>query len=357
VRYYSLTIQNSAGQVLQVEKNGLGFTWSNASQGATFSSTFTPYQTGSAQLIGQPNPNALNIEFDVPIAPLHIPQGGSGIRVWGLGLRCLSQASNLNPVNGVFKTFTLRAGMSAGLPLANPAQAGVIATGIVYQAFGNWAGTEQTLDMIVQAGSNSDVPISWNWKRGTTLQSALTQMFRQAFPTYKPNINIAEGLVAPSDQTGIYTNIDAFAQHLYHYTQWLGAQANGADYQGVGLITIGNSIYASDGAGTTAPKTVALAFQDLLGQPTWMEANTILFQTVLRADINYNDRVTFPTGVMIPYVLTSPDAAYPNSPAASKTAFQGTFLVNQDIHHYANFRQADAASWNTTFRASYIPKP
>lgn len=69
------------------------------------------------------------------------------------------------------------------------------------------------------------------------------------------------------------------------------------------LAALGNTIYASDGAGSTPPKTVALAFQDLLGQPTWIQANTVTFQTVLRGDINYGDKVTFPKGVMIPYAL------------------------------------------------------
>lgn len=342
----------------EIDKNGLGFAMSIPSEGPTFSSTWTNWQTTNSQLVGQPNPNALNIEFDIPVAPLHTPQGGAYIRIWGLGIRCLTQAANLNPVGGVFKTFSLRAGMSKGLPLANPAQQGIIAQGAIYQAFGNWTGVEQTLDLIVMPGplvTNSGIAISWSWPRGTSLQSALKQMFAQAFPTYTANINISEYLVAPSDEKGIYLNIDAFADYLHERTRQLGAQVNGSDYQGVAIITRGNTIIASDGAGPVPPKTVALAFQDLIGQPVWIEANTITFQAALRGDINYNDRVTFPSGVMPPYALTSPNAAYPGSPAASKTAFQGTFLVNQDIHYWANFRQPDAASWNTTYRATFLP--
>lgn len=360
MRFYQLSIMSADGTVMyEIDKNGLGFSMSIPSQGPTFSSTYTPWQTANSQLVGQPNPNALNIEFDFPISPMHMPQGGALIRVWGLGIRCISQASNLNPVGTEFKTFVLRAGMSKGLPLANPAQQGVVAQGAIYQAFGNWSGTEQTLDLIVMPGvvvTNSGVPIILNWKRGTNLQSALKQVFAQAFPTYTASINISENLVAPSDQMGHYPTTDSFAKHLYKYTRWLGAKVNGSEYQGVSIIVRGNTIYASDGAGSIPPKTVALAFQDLLGQPTWIGANTITFQTALRGDINFSDRVTFPTGVMIPYALTSPDAAYPNSPAASKSAFQGTFVCNQDIHYFANFRQSDATSWNTTYRATLIPK-
>ena len=357
MRYYSLEIRNAAGQMLQVEKSGLGFAWSDANQGATFSSTWTPWQTTSRQLVGQPNPSALNIYADLPVAPYHTPQGGSFVRIWGLGLQCLGQASDLNPVDNVFKTFVLRAGMSKGLPLANPNQAGIVAQGLIYQAFGNWTGTEQTLDLILMPGSgptNSDVPISWNWARGQSLQSALQQMMTQAFPTYTANINISANLIAPSDQHGVYVSIAAFAKWLNAYTRKLGAQTNGSGYTGVMIAPFGTGIYAWDGAGPVKPKTVALQFQDLIGQPSWLEANTVLFQTTLRGDINWNDRVTFPTGVMPPFALTTPAAVYPNSPTASKSAFQGTFIVNKELHHYANFRQDDAESWNTTFVCSYI---
>lgn len=359
MRYYALTITNPSGQVYQVESNGLGFTTSAASQGATFSSLYTPWQ--NAALAGKPNPNALNIALDMPIAPLHTPQGKQLIRIWGLGIHCITQAqlANLNPVRGAngsltYNTFTLRAGMSAGLPLANPAQQGIIAQGIIWQAFGNWEGTEQTLDLVVSPGlDTAQGGINWVWPKGTNLQPALMQMFRQAFPSYTPYVYISPNLVAPSDQkghySGLYTGPSAFAKYLQSYTQKLGAHGI-AYYEGVAIITIGQSIYALDG--TLAYKTKALAFQDLVGQPTWIDVNTITFPTVLRGDINYGDHVTFPSGVLLPYALTSPNAVYPNSSAASNVTFQGTFTV-KEAHFYGNFREPDARSWNTTYTAIY----
>lgn len=356
MRYYSLEIATTSGQVFQVQNNGLGFTTTAAGQGATFSSIYTPYQMSSPQLIGQPNPNALNLEIDLPIAPLHTPQGNALIRVWGLGIECLVQAANLNPVGTQFNSFVLKAGMSKGLPLANAAQANVIAQGQVYQAFGNWQGTEQTLDLIIQPGfgaTNNGVSVIFNWQKGAALASALQQTFQQAFPTYAQNINIAS-LVATSTQGGCYRNVFAFAKWLNAYTARLGAQSEGAGYPGVSIITIGNAIYAFDGAGPVPAKTVPLAFQDLVGQPTWIDVNTILFPTVMRGDINYGDTVTFPKGILLPYALTSPAAAYPNSPAASSLTFSGNFAVNE-IHCYGNYRAPDAASWNTTYKGIYVP--
>lgn len=354
MRFYQLTITTPIGLVYQVDPNGLGFALSTADKGATFSSLYTPWQTSSSQLLGTANLNSLNVEFDLPVYAGAEPQGGALIRVWGLGIKCLSQAWNLNPVNGTPNTFTLRAGMSRGLPLSNPNQVGVIAAGEVWQSFGNWESTNQTLDVIVNPGPsplNGGVPISWNWPKGTTLQSALAQMLAQAFPSYNASINISAGLVATSDQKGHYRNIYAFFKHLQSYTKKLGAQSNGPSYQGVSFVFIGNTVRVFDG--TSFAKTTALSFNDLIGQPTWLAFNTIVFPVTMRGDINIGDAVTFPTGVLLPYALTTPGAAYPNAPAASSSTFKGKFMVTE-MHHYGSYRQSDAASWNTTISAVYV---
>jgi hypothetical protein len=94
----------------------------------------------------------------------------------------------------------------------------------------------------------------------------------------------------------------------------------------------------------------------LAGQPTWIGSNTIIFPAVLRGDIDIADEVTFPSGTLLPYALTSPNAAYPNTPAASNVSFQGTFTI-KEIHHYGSFKQPDARAWNTAFVAVYNPPP
>lgn len=353
MRYYSLTITNSAGQNVTLSPTGLGFA---TGAGPLASSLYTAQQTSNSKLIGLTNPAALNIEFDLIVYPGHKPQGQSLIRLWGLGIKTISQAANLNPANGVPASFSLSAGMSKGLPLANPAQAGIIATGLIWQAFGNWSGTEQTLDLIVQPGqppSNEGISINWNWQKGQNLQAALTQMIAQAFPGYTADINIAPSLVAQSPQPGCYRDIAAFFTYLNRYTQWLGAQQYGPSYPGVTCAFAGKTLQVFDGQGTTSSVTT-INFQDLVGQPTWIDVNTVTFQTVLRADLQLGDQVTFPTSVVPPYALTTPGAAFPGSPAASSSTFQGLFSITE-VHHYANFRQSDAASWNTTFTAIYVP--
>jgi hypothetical protein len=68
------------------------------------------------------------------------------------------------------------------------------------------------------------------------------------------------------------------------------------------------------------------------------------------------DQIVLPTGVGPPYALTTPNAALPNAPARAKSGFQGKYIVIE-VHHFANFRQADADSWTTSFVAIAPPTP
>jgi hypothetical protein len=335
MRYYNLVLSNSSGQVYQQNLSG-GFTLGNGG------STFTSYVNG------QTIAGALNIEFDIPIYPFDTPQGGSLIRVWGIGLQMIGQSANLNGAK-----FVLSAGMKKGLPLATAAsgQSGIIAQGSVYQAFGNWAGVNQTLDLICNpANINPPLGISFSWPLGGSLQTALTSALNQAFsPNYTVDVTgISPNLRPLSAQSGAYPSLASFSQYLKDYTQPIGAQYEGSSYAGVSLTIVGSTIFARDG---TQPVPITnIAFQDMIGQPTWIGPNTVTFKTVLRSDIALGNQIKFPTGVIAPYALTNQAAAVPNAPARSKSIFQNVFVVNE-VHHYANYRQPEAEAWNTTFTA------
>jgi hypothetical protein len=338
VRYYNLIISDpNSGQV-----------WKPASTGGSFiksagGSTFTSYVNGRS------DPGALNVEFDFPVYPFATPEGQSFIRVWGVGLQMIGQAADLNGRN-----FQLYAGMQKGLPLATAAyndnQSGLIAQGQIFQAFGNWQGTNQTLDLIVNPGAaGKDQDIGFNWPQGTSLKTAIQSTLAQAFPKYKnPSIKIGPALTAPNTESGHYKNLGQFADYIQQITQKYGVPVYGENYPGVQITISGNTFNVYDT--TQPPKIIQLQFQDLIGQPTWIGPATINFSAVLRADISVGMQVKFPKGLGSPFALTSQAAAAPNAPASSKTAFQGTFSV-LSAHHFANFRQADAQSWVTSFNA------
>lgn len=90
-------------------------------------------------------PGALNIELDIPVAPYFVPDVSAYVSVWGIGLQNIAQARDFN--NLAIKVY---GGMKKGLPLAKPQQAGLLIAGEIQQAYGNWIGTEQTLDLQIR---------------------------------------------------------------------------------------------------------------------------------------------------------------------------------------------------------------
>lgn len=297
---------------------------------------------------GQTNDCALNVELDIPVAPMHAPNGNAIVRIWGLSVKDLSGAFNLNPTSTGTPTtnVTVSAGMAKGLPLANPAQAGVLVQGVVIQAYGNWIGVEQTVDFILsgpaQGSSVRPVNYSFDWKAGTPLADALRATLTAALPNAKQNIQISPRLTRGYDNPGYYGSLTEFAQFLNPMSKSVITDAN---YQGVSIIYDGKTVNVTDY--TTPPKTtIAIQFNDLIGQPTWIGPNVISVKCVMRGDIGVGDMVTLP-----PSLVTSSSSAFQgltgNNPANSLT-LPGTYLV-QSVHHYGNFRQPDAASWATVY--------
>jgi hypothetical protein len=314
---------------------GLGFI---KSPGGT---TFTSFVNGKT------DPGALNIEFDFPVYGYDQPQGQALIRVWGIGLGMIGQAANLNGQN-----FILRAGMQKGLPLANPLQAGIIAQGSIFQCFGNWSGVNQSLDLIIYPGAAGPQDIAFVWPPGVPLNVSLRAALSQIKPAYALNVdNISPNLRQLSLEAGHYDSLQTFADHVQQISEKIGKPIYGADYDGVKLTIVGSTIYASDGTGTA--RIVPIEFRDMIGQPTWLEPAKVSFKCVLRSDINVTDLIKFPAEIQLPYALTSVGAVTGSAtgvPASTKSAFQGTFEVTE-MHHFANLRQPDAESWNTSFVA------
>src|SRR6202012_5056198 len=75
----------------------------------------------TSYLNGKTDPGALDIEIDLPVASFAQPMGSSGafVRIWGISLADIGQASNLNG-----KRISISGGIQKGLPLANPQQSG-----------------------------------------------------------------------------------------------------------------------------------------------------------------------------------------------------------------------------------------
>jgi hypothetical protein len=280
---------------------------------------------------GKTDPGALNVEIDIFSLNMATTGKGSFVRIWGIPLTAISQAANLVGMN-----ITVSAGMQKGLPLANPAQSGIIGQGQIYQAFGNWIGLDQTLDiyMLAPTGTGANpMKFSFNWRAGSSLASALQTTLATALPKLTPNININPNLVLGHDVPGYYNSLDEFAQWLKPFT----ASIIGGSYKGVDISVSQSQISAHDGTKQTTP--IAISFLDLIGQPTWIESPNIQLKTVMRADIGPSAFITIPNTV-----ATATPGSVIGTQARNKASFQGAFQVSL-VRHVGNFRQPDAASW------------
>ncbi len=297
---------------------------------------------------GMTDPNALNVDLDISVLGAGTPSQGAYVRIWGVGLQMISQARNLYQ-----KSITVKGGMAAGLPLANPAQAGLLATGTIIKPFGNWSGVDQTLDLMFYAGaatngktgpnaSRGSNHIVLNWKKGAHIAGPLQQALQTAFPGVNVKMNLSKQVVAPQDQNAFFANVE----QLSHYVARFSQQVVGAGYQGISIIMQGGGITVTDGGQSGAG---VISYTDLIGQPTWIGPQTIQFRTVMRADINVGDKKTLPQT----FVNSTEGGAATAGTNMQALAFQGKFQI-QSMRHVGNFRQPSGDAWCSIFEASPV---
>jgi hypothetical protein len=163
-------------------------------------------------------------------------------------------------------------------------------------------------------------------------------MLSTAFPGFAISIDINPALVAREDQSGFYASLSQFGSYIYDMSRIL----IGGNYPGVDIVMANDRIVVSDNTAPPAPRQ--LDFQDLIGQPTWIDPLSVQFKCPMRADLSVLDYIKFPPAL----VTSSAGAIAPSIDA--KTIFQGTFRIRA-MRHVGNFRQPDAASWVTIFNA------
>lgn len=330
-RYYKIVVgpetETPVGQA--GPSNNAGATWTN-------------------NVNGRADLGAQMIEFDVHAFAFDAPAAQAFVRIWGPSKEQMSQSSDFNGAH-----LDLYVGMQKGLPLASAAvdggQAGIILSGQIFQAFGNWQGINQTLDfvVIVDGGATQTQPakLSFTWKKGDKLESVVRQVLQGAYPKLKLDVKISPNLVLPQDEQGVYQTLQQFATYVKGVS--LDIMGGGSTtYPGVSIILTDGGLRVFDG--TTPPEggATAITVQDLIGQPTWLDAFTVQFSTVVRADLQVGSQVSFPP-IAGATALTTPQSG---SNVRSKNAFTGTWTISY-MRHVGNSRAPDAQSWVSTFQA------
>lgn len=298
---------------------------------------------------GQFDPGALNVEFDLTVAPYGTPIGGQSITIEGISIADLMQPQQFAPrfVNGALQpgmTLVLKGGMGKGLPLANPAQQGTLLKGQIWQAFGNWEGTEMTLDLVINPGGyDSKNPGNFvlNWQAGQPLGPALQNCLSVAYPGAPLTVNISDQLVQSHDDPHMCGTLEELAQHIQEVTN---GQFLGPTYPGVQITMQAGALSVFDS--TWTPPTVQLNFSDLIGQPTWIDVNMLQIKLAMRGDLQIGTAVKMPTGLsgQAGQVLTSGNSL-PSS-MNYLTTFSGSFQI-VEVRHIGNFRSGDGGAWVT----------
>jgi len=307
---------------------------------STSTTTKTAFNTitySSLNSDGSNNPMALQIDLDLFQGLFHQPSQNGMITIYGVPFADLSQASNFTNAD-----ITIEVGMSAGLPLANPKQAGIVIQGTVFQSYGNYQGTDVRLNLIIipySISPTAEANLSFNWIEGQTLTQAVSSTLGVAF-----NLPItgkfSDSIVATETQPGIYFTMKSLAQYV-NDTSLHAAQPVG--YQGAVMSVNSNGITLSDG---TAPvkDITAIQFTDIIGNLTWIDAVTIQAKLVMRHDLNVNGYVTFPPGAP-----TINNATQYNQ-IRNTISFDGTFQITT-VRHVGSSRQPTADSWVTVIDA------
>lgn len=313
MRYYDIQISDSSGKMVR---------------------EYTSFTNGVS------DPNALDMLIDAPISSGHEPPGdvGAMVRLWGIPLTDISQSANLNKMN-----IKVYGGMQKGLPLANPTQAGLLVQGQIFQAFGNWIGNNMTLDLQIMPGlgtAAAPANVVLNWPKGQTMADAITQSLKQAFPAFTPTVNISPALLFTEAQTGIYQTFSQFATWANQFSKSI----IGGNYMGVHMAVNGTKISVYDN--TTQMAATTIAFNDLIGQVTWIAPRTISVTCVMRAQPNVGDYITLPPGQ-----ITINQASL--SQFRQGSVFQGTFMIST-VHHAGHFRQPLSEDWVTVFTAVQV---
>ena len=347
MRYYAIKLTSPTGDFLYVPPS-LGTAQLDGGIGGA---SFASYTNGKNV------PGAWDVEFDIPVIDAATSQGFATARVWGISVAEIAQANNLAgnlsqdqpPFN-----ISIYGGMKQGLPLANPAQAGLLLHGTVFQCFGNWIDTDQTLDFVIMPGppaTSSNVGgigtlanpknLNFNWPAGQPMATMIKNTLANAYPGSTSTINISADLVRPAPDQGTPPTLEQFAQYCRRQSFDIVKTPN---YQGVSIIPSGNSFLVYDGTVAATAAAKQINFQDMIGQPTWIDAPLISLKTVMRADLAVGSNIKLP-----PALITN-TAAASSSLVNQKAAFQGTFSI-VSLRHIGHFRQPSADSWVTVIEA------
>jgi len=305
--------------------------------------SFAPITFGTLTQAKTNNGSALLIEIDIFQTWYHQPAQNGFIRLKGVPFTYINQASNFN-----FAKIQIEVGMSKGLPYANPKQAGLIIDGTIFQCFGNWQGTEVSLDLVVIPATydpNVNLNLPFFWEKDQTLESAVRQTLSIGYTGIPINGKFSDNLIYTEDMWGFnYKNLLSFGEAINVLSKQVLPDP---DYSGACIASTSTGFLLYDNT-YTPTKTTQLASTDIIGNITWIKVNMIQVKVVMRHDIEVGQYITVPKGIPVLNIQNN------YSQYRYTYGFKGNFTVDS-VRHVGNSRQPDGDSWVTIINAYITP--
>jgi hypothetical protein len=303
------------------------------------------------------DPNALDIELDLQIAPASQLLGGY-IKIYGISPNLISQSANFTGCQvGIYGGFT------NGLPLANyqlPHQ-GLLCNALIFPSTGAWTGTELSLTFFLKptqgnaGGPTKPINIIHNMPKGTPLGQAIQKALSTAFPGVGINLNVSPNLTLNYDDKGYYESLEQYMDYAKKLSHSILGTPDTTGYQGVMADPSKGSFNIFDATQRTS--TIQINFEDLIGQPCWIDTNKIQIKVALRSDISPSNLIVLPPNILT--TVSGPQAGLTFIPglnfnqyqSGNVLLFQGQFTVTA-VRHMGRFRSPDAESgWVTVIEA------
>jgi hypothetical protein len=373
MRYYSIQISNSVSSGVGPSGLGPGSGGVGGGAGITVQVPATisaiigagvPGSQWTSVINGVNDPGALDIEIDIQIAPDGYLLSG-WVKIYGIPQSVIAQSSYFTNCQ-----LSIYGGFTDGLPLANlevPHQ-GLLCNAQIYPCIGNWIGNELSITFFLTpsqgnpGGPTAPKNIIHNMPKGTPLSSAVQQALSTAFPGVGINLNISPNLTLNYDDHGFYQGLEQYMNYVKALSHSILGTPQSTGYYGVRNDPSKGPFYIYDG--TVPQGAIPIQFEDLIGQPTWIDAGLIQIRTALRADIQPNYQIVLPNNIL----TTTTGGQSGSTPVGGITTFlpgspwlqyqpgdvlnfQGTFLVIS-VRHIGRFRNPNAESnWVTIINA------
>lgn len=330
------------------------------------------------------DPGALNVQFDLYVTVGSKPVGNSQLSIEGVALSELINAPNygLAPASqGGAPTYSIvilggfKSPPGNTLPGWPQPPSGTLAIGAIGQCYGNWVGTQISLDFTLFGGQGAPAaattlanPINlvFNWQPTLTLQVALQNALSTAYPGTPINgLDTLSNYTPPNAAPQLHwaATFTDFCRKIKSMTM---AQSPGKT--GVDITMQGGAIYVTDypvigsttgsvpnfpiiGSTIGVSGPIQLNYTDFIGQPTWIDQNKITFTTVMRGDIKVNSAVLFPAALQnLPGFTTQTAAAAPSNLRQVINWANQPFYI-QAVRHVGNFRDTSPDAWVSVFQA------